>query len=98
MLDKFVPTKVYRTWYKLPSFDGTAKSLVRRKQKLYNRAKISNKPDHWNDYKHIQKLTNKHLKKAHRATQIRNYQMRWRKTIQNNFGITSSPSGMTWLV
>ena len=67
MLDKFVPTKVYSTRYNLPWFDGTAKSLGRKKQKLYNRAKICNNPDHWNDYKYIQKLTNKHLKKAHRG-------------------------------
>ena len=31
-------------------------------EKTHKRAKISNNPDHGNDYKHIQKLTNKHLK------------------------------------
>ena len=67
MLDKFVPTKVYSTRYNLLWFDGTAKSLVRMKQKLCNRTKMSNNPDHWNDYKYIQKLTNKHLKRAHRG-------------------------------
>ena len=42
-------------------FDRQAKSLVRKKQKLYNCAKKSGKPEDWDSYRKIRSAVNKHL-------------------------------------
>ena len=60
---KALISKKHLTW-----FDRQAKSLVRKKQKLYNCAKKSGKPEDWDSYRKIRSAVNKHLaedKSAH---------------------------------
>ena len=53
MLKKHVPTKFLTSWYNLPWFNRRLKSLVRKKQNLYNWASKSQKPAHWHDHQKI---------------------------------------------
>ena len=53
-------------WHNLPWFDKKAKSLVRLKQKLYNRAKLTGNTNDWQKYRNVKKSTNHHLKRSHR--------------------------------
>ena len=47
-------------------FDKKAKSLVRLKQILYNRAKLTGNTNDWHKYRNVKKSTNHHLKRSHR--------------------------------
>ena len=66
MLSKYVPSKQLSTRHNLPWFDKKAKSLVRLKQKLYNRAKLTGNTNDWQKYRNVKKSTNHHLKRSHR--------------------------------
>ena len=56
----FIPSKMTKTKYSLPWIDATIKRLMKRRQKLYLRARKSNDPDVKNHYKrfraHVQKV------------------------------------------
>ena len=68
IMENYVPHKTLTRKNHLPWFDRQAKSLVRKKQKLYNCAKKSGKPEDWDSYREIRSAVNKHLaerKNAH---------------------------------
>ena len=54
MLKKHVPVKQSSSWFSLPWFDKKAKVMVRRKQKMYNRAKKSGSPEQWQEFVYFQ--------------------------------------------
>ena len=54
----------------LPWFDRQAKSLVRKKQKLYNCANKSGKPENWDSYRKIRSAVNKHLAERRMHTSV----------------------------
>ena len=59
-VERFIPTKMTKTKYSLPWINATIKLLMRRRQKLYLRARKSNDPDLKNHYfrfrAHVQKV------------------------------------------
>ena len=59
-VERFIPSKMTKTKYSLPWIDATIKRLMKRRQKLYLRARKSNDPDVKNHYKrfraHVQKI------------------------------------------
>ena len=59
-VERFIPSKMTKTKYSLPWIDATIKRLMKRRQKLYLRARKSNDPDVKNHYKrfraHVQKV------------------------------------------
>ena len=58
-IERFIPTKMTKTKYSLPWIDHSIKRLIRKREKLYFRARKSNSPDIKNHYKrfraHVQK-------------------------------------------
>ena len=44
-VERFIPSKMTKTKYSLPWIDATIKRLMKRRQKLYLRARKSNDPD-----------------------------------------------------
>ena len=59
--ENYIPHTILTRKNHLPWFDREAKSLVRKKQKLYNCAKKSGKPEDWDSYRKIRSAVNKHL-------------------------------------
>ena len=59
-VERFIPIKMTKTKYSLPWIDATIKRLIKRRQKLYLRARKLNDPDVKNRYKqfraHVQKV------------------------------------------
>ena len=59
-VERFIPSKITKTKYSLPWIDATIKRLMKRRQKLYLRARKSNDPDVKNHHKrfraHVQKV------------------------------------------
>ena len=57
--ERFIPTKMTKTKYSLPWIDSSIKRLIRKRDKLYFRARRSSSPDVKNHYKrfraHVQK-------------------------------------------
>ena len=66
MVSKYVPSEQLSTRHNLPWFNKKAKFLVRLKQKIYNRAKLTGNTNDWQKYRNVQKSTNHHLKRSHR--------------------------------
>ena len=64
MLSKYVPLKQLSTRHNLPWFDKKPRFLVRLKQKLYNRAKLTDNTNDWQKYWDVKKSTNHYLKKS----------------------------------
>ena len=58
-VERFIPTKMTKTNYSLPWIDHSIKRLIRKREKLYFRARKSSSPDIKNHYKwfraHVQK-------------------------------------------
>ena len=58
-IERFIPTKMTKTKYSLPWIDTSIKRLIRKRDKLYFRARRSSSPDIKNHYKrfraHVQK-------------------------------------------
>ena len=87
-MENYVPHKTMTRKNQLPWSDRQAKSLVRKKQKLYNCAKKSGKPEDWDSYRKIRSAVNKHLaqrKNAHISNIIK-------ASLENN---NTKPSGDT---
>ena len=59
-VERFIPSKMTKTKYSLPWIDATIKQLMKRRQKLYLRARKSTDPDVKNHYKrfraHVQQV------------------------------------------
>ena len=59
-IERFIPTKVTKTKYSLPWIDSSIRHLIRKREKLYFRARKSSSPDVKNHYKrfrvHVQKV------------------------------------------
>ena len=59
-IERFIPTKMTKTKYSLPWIDSSIRCLIRKREKLYFRARKSSSPDVKNHYKqfraHVQKV------------------------------------------
>ena len=59
-IERFIPTKMTKTKYSLPWIDSSIRRLIRKREKLYFRARKSSSPDVKNHYKrfraHVQKV------------------------------------------
>ena len=58
-VERFIPTKMTKTKYSLPWIDVMIKRLMKRRQKLYLRARKSNDPDVKNHYKRFLEILQK---------------------------------------
>ena len=54
LIHKFVPSKTLGTRYHLPWLSSSLKRLIRKKQRLYNKAKSYQDPADWEEYKILQ--------------------------------------------
>ena len=63
-LQNNVPHKVTSSRYNLPWFTSSHRRLCRKKQKLYNRAKTSNRPEDWANFKVTRRALHKALSKS----------------------------------
>lgn len=64
-IDKNVPSKMSSTRYNLPWVDQTIRRAIRRKQRLYNKARKSGSPDDWLKFKTTRRSIDRGIKKAH---------------------------------
>ena len=59
-IERFIATKMTKTKYSLPCIDSSIRRLIRKREKLYFRARKSSSPDVKNHYKrfraHVQKV------------------------------------------
>ena len=59
-IERFIPTKMTKTKYSLPWINNSIRSLIRKREKLYFRARKSSSPDAKNHYKrfraHVEKI------------------------------------------
>ena len=69
VMDKFVPNKFTSTRYTQPWMTRECKTLIRKKHRLYNRARRSNSTLDWDRFKEIRKRTQKLCRTAN-ATYI----------------------------
>ena len=64
MLDDYVPSRYTRTRTDLPWLSPELKKECRRKQRLYNKARKTGKPEDMKKYKEAQKITQKAFKQS----------------------------------
>ena len=64
-LEEFIPVTWSRTRYDVPWLSRELKRQCNKKHWLYNRAKKSNKPSHWDKYRTLAERTQKALRSAH---------------------------------
>ena len=60
-----IPTKSLKTQHNLPWFNQDLKRAVRKKKRLYKKAKRTNDTKHWKDFKVFRKLVKIKLAEAH---------------------------------
>ena len=63
-LNKFVPTKLTSKRQNLPWLNKSLRKAIRKKARLYNRAKTSKRPDLWAKYKLQKRDTQRNLRRA----------------------------------
>ena len=66
-MDSCIPSRWTTLRYNLPWFNHSLKSLARRKQRLYNKAKTSGKQNDWKALRVSSKLMHRRLKEARNA-------------------------------
>jgi hypothetical protein len=64
-MDKFIPSKMTTSRYNLPWLTTPLKRQIKKKQKLYNKARSSKSPEDWAKYKRHKKGTQSAIKKSH---------------------------------
>ena len=64
-IERFIPTKMTKTKYSLPWIDSSIRRLIRKREKLYFRARKSSSPDVKNHYRrfraHVQRSSEMHI-------------------------------------
>ena len=64
-IERFIPSKMTKTKYSLPWIDSSIKRLVRKRDKLYFRARKSSSPDIKNHYKRFRAHVQKSIRDAY---------------------------------
>ena len=64
-IDSHIPSKMSSTRYNLPWVDSTVRRSIRKKQRLYNKARKSGSRVAWEKFKHLRRSIDKKIKKAH---------------------------------
>lgn len=65
LTNKHIPQKTIRDRHDIPWMSRSIKRTIRKKGRLYNNAKKSNKPEDWVKFRAARKLVKKELAKAH---------------------------------
>ena len=64
-IERFIPSKMTKTKYSLPWIDSSIKRLIRKRDKLYFRARKSSSPDIKNHYKRFRAHVLKSIRDAY---------------------------------
>ena len=64
-IERFIPSKMTKTKYSLPWIDSSIKRLIRKRDKLYFRARKSSSPDLKNHYKRFRAHVQKSIRDAY---------------------------------
>ena len=64
IMDACIPHKMTSSRYNLPWFNRSLRRQSRAKQRLYNKAKRSQNPQHWSEFRDTRKCLHKNLKSA----------------------------------
>ena len=64
-IERFIPTKLTKTKYSLPWIDHSIKRLIRKREKLYFRARKPSSPDIKNHYKRFRAHVRKAIRDAY---------------------------------
>ena len=62
LMDKHIPSKMTSTKHSNPWITQEVRRMSKKKQRLYNKAKVTNKPDDWKHFKEYQKATQKQIR------------------------------------
>ena len=66
LINDSVPVKVISKRTHLPWVNTSLKHLIRKKQRVYNRAKLYSREPDWSDYKSLQRQVSKSLKQQYK--------------------------------
>ena len=64
-IERFIPTKMTKKKYSLPWIDSSIRRLIRKREKLYFRARKSSSPDVKNHYKRFRAHAQKVIRDAY---------------------------------
>ena len=64
LIDEHIPSKITSTRRNQPWFNSTLRKMVRKKSRLFSKAKQTNRSRNWEKYKSFKKDTHKALRKA----------------------------------
>jgi len=65
MVEAHIPHKIISLYKDLPWMNKSIKTQMKKRKRLYNKAKHSQSPSDWNQYKIARNAINKSLKQAH---------------------------------
>ncbi|CAG2212437.1 unnamed protein product [Mytilus edulis] len=60
-----IPTKILSTRWNVPWINREIKTMIRKKQRVYNKAKRTNNEKHWEEFKLLRKTVKTKLEEAH---------------------------------
>lgn len=63
-MEKNVPHKITSSRFNLPWFNRSHRRMCRKKQRLYNKAKKSNKPEDWSNFRSLRKKLHHEMSRA----------------------------------
>ena len=84
-IERFIPSKMTKTKYSLPWIDISIKRLIRKRDKLYFRARKSSSPDIKNHYKRFRA----HVQKSNKDAYWKKFQGRRRRSGRSGHGRTT---------
>jgi polyhydroxyalkanoate synthesis regulator phasin len=84
-----VPSTMRTSRYNLPWFNNKLKRLVRKKHRLYAKAKKHpHQPENWQKYKNIKKEVQNAIRAAHWDHVNKTWRKHWQKKTPNHSGVT----------
>ena len=66
-MDRHIPSKMSSTRHNLPWVDSTIRRAIRKKQKLYNKARKSGTASAWSDFKNFRRSIDRQIREAHQT-------------------------------
>ena len=64
-MDKFIPKKQLSSWQDVPWMTTTVKKMIRKKKRLWNKAKRSKADKDWESFRNLRKAVKTKMKKLH---------------------------------
>ena len=66
-MDRHIPSKMSSSRFNLPWIDNSTRRAIRRKQRLYNKAKKSGSEESWNKFKTVRRSIDRGIRRAYKS-------------------------------